>query len=128
MRWKRSQVTWGFLLLFENWQLCFFNVPCNRSKLHLEYVIPEPVEAELPDGISVRGEFGVAGPSFPAGSEVHMVQRAWVTVRAEEGGSYEDLLRTTTSFADLIGLAVGQPLRPLEMSGTCNARLLAAMR
>src|ERR1019366_4714374 len=28
-----------------------------------------------------------------------------------------------TGFADLIALAVGQPLRPLEMSGTCNARV-----
>jgi hypothetical protein len=29
----------------------------------------------------------------------------------------------STGFADLIALAVGQPLRPLEMSGTCKARV-----
>ncbi len=89
--------------------------------VHVAYSIPDPVEAELPDGLSLRVSFCVAGPSLPVGSELHMVQRAWVTVMAREGRRYEDLLRCATGFADFIALAVGQPLRPLEMSGTCNA-------
>ena len=93
------------------------------NPVRIEYLIPQQVEAELPDGISVGVTFRVAGLPFRADSEVHIVQRAWVTVRATKSRSYWDLLRASTSFADMVALAVGQPLRPLEFSGTCSARV-----
>jgi hypothetical protein len=98
--------------------------------VHVDYSIPDSVEAKLPDGLSLCVTFAVAGPSLPIGSELHMVQRAWVTVKAPEARTYENLLRCATGFADLIALAVGQPLRPLAGCGktpehaseTCDAR------
>lgn len=88
--------------------------------VHVEYSIPGQVEAKLPNGMSVGVVFSVAGPSLRAVSELQIVQRAWVIVRAAEDDSYEDLLQVSTGFADLISVAVGEPLRPLEISGTCK--------
>lgn len=88
----------------------------------VKYSLPEPIEVELSEGTSLRVEFAATGPSLPAQSELHIVQRAWVGVTSSKGCREDDLFRFVTRFSDLIALAVGQPLRPLEVAATCDAR------
>lgn len=87
----------------------------------VSYSLPEPLEVDLEDGVTIGLGFSVSGPTIPAQSELHIVQRAWVTVSSETGRPYEELVRLATGFSDLVALAVGQPVRPLEMAATCNA-------
>src|ERR1017187_10316481 len=83
--------------------------------VEVRYSRPEPLQVELADGLTLSITFAVSGPSIPALSELHIVQRAWAEVKSNQGRRYDDLLRLITRFSDLIALAIGQPLRPLEM-------------
>jgi hypothetical protein len=51
-----------------------------------------------------------------------IVQRAWLSVTATEARGYEYLEQLVTRLSDLVALAIGQPVRPLEFSGTLDVR------
>ena len=61
--------------------------------VEVRYAQPEPIQVELADGVNLTFTFAVSGPSIPALSELHIVQRAWVNVTSSQGRRYEDLLR-----------------------------------
>jgi hypothetical protein len=90
--------------------------------VEVRYAKPESVEGVLPDGLKISVDFSASGPSLPAITDVRITQRSWLTITSEHALPYQQLLRHTGSFADLISLCVGEPLRRVEMSATCNAQ------
>lgn len=85
----------------------------------IEYAIPTPIRAERPDGFTIGVAFTVEGiPGRGQQSEIHIVQRAWITVSSSDTHTYSEFRREAGRFADLVSLAVGQPVRRLEMRGT----------
>jgi hypothetical protein len=85
------------------------------------YSKPDSIESSLSENLKLCIEFSASGPSLPAVTDVSITQRSWLTITSTADLSYQQIVRYVSGFADLIALGVGEPLRPLEMSGTCNA-------
>lgn len=90
--------------------------------MEMRYAKPDALEAEIEPGLSLRLQFSIEGPRLPAESELHMVQKAWLQVRTTKHRPYDELLRILSRLSDFVSLAVGQPMRPLEIHATCDAR------
>jgi len=90
--------------------------------MEVRYAKPESVECALSDGLKVSIDFSVSGPVFPVVSELQITQRSWLTITSKVNLPFKQLLEHLTDIANLISLGVGEPLRPLEMSGACNAK------
>lgn len=90
--------------------------------VEIRYAKPESVEGVLSDGLNVSLEFSASGPSIPAVTNVTITQQCWLTIVSTVDLPFKTLLEHITDFANFISLGVGEPLRPLEMSATCNAQ------
>jgi hypothetical protein len=90
--------------------------------VEVKYSKPEPIESALSDSVKIGIDFSASGPSLPIVTSVHIVQQSWLTITSTADLSYEELLRHLGNLANLVSLGVGEPLRPLEMTATCNAR------
>lgn len=101
-----------------------FNVNFDPAVYPVEvrYSKPESIDSALSDGLKISIDFSASGPSLPAVTNVTITQRSWLTITSTIDRSYKQLQQHISSFADLISLGVGEPLRPLEMSATCNAQ------
>ena len=90
--------------------------------VEIRYAKPEPLECQIESGLTIGVVFAVSGPNLLPRSDLQIVQRAWLRVKTDEARPYEELERTVMRLSDLVALAIGQPLRPLEFSGTCDVR------
>ena len=103
-----------------------FSIPAPKSKpysLSVQYTNPESIKATLPEGLTVGVDFTTTGPSLTIPqTDLNISQRAWLTVASVEAVAYSELLLTISMLSDLITLGVGQPVRPLDVEATCNAR------
>jgi hypothetical protein len=104
--------TTGFTVNFET---AFYPV-------EIRYTKPEPVESAFSTGLTVGIDFSASGPAMPVSTDLRMTQRSWLTITSTVDLPFKKLLEHLTDLANLISLGVGEPLRPLEMSGTCNAQ------
>ena len=96
----------------------------DNYSVSIQYTKPEAIEVGTADGLTITLGFSASGPTITSPqAQVHLEQTAWVSVAASDGRPYEELLRTSTVLSDLITLGVGQPVRPLEMEGECNAQM-----
>jgi ApeA N-terminal domain 1 len=84
--------------------------------VEVRYAKPESVESQLSESLKISIKFSASGPSLPALTNVSITQRSWLTITSATDLPFKRLLEHITDFANLISLAVGEPLRPLEMA------------
>jgi hypothetical protein len=90
--------------------------------LEIQYAKPESVDCTLSGGLKVSIEFSASGPTMPARTHLEITQQSWLTVTSTADLPFKKLLEHNMDLANLISLGVGEPLRPLEMSASCNAQ------
>lgn len=90
--------------------------------IEVRYAKPEPIESDLSEGFKLRVDFSAFGPTIPVNANLQITQRSWLTIASTVDVPFKRLLENITDFANLISLAVGEPLRPLELSAKCNAQ------
>jgi len=94
----------------------------NIYPVEVTYAKPEAVDGVLSGGLKISIEFWASGPSLPALTNLSIDQQCWLTITSTVDLPFKKLLEDITDFANLISLGVGEPLRPLAMSATCNAQ------
>jgi hypothetical protein len=95
--------------------------PAQPYSVSVQYAKPEPIKTTLSNGLTVGVLFSAAGPDFGRSrSEIHIQQKAWLDISASDERPYDELLRATATVVDLISLAVGQPMRPIECQATAS--------
>jgi hypothetical protein len=88
----------------------------------IKYTRPDAIDIGTAEGLTITVEFSASGPSLTSPqNQVHLEQAAWVSVASADPRPYDELLRTSTVFSDLITLGVGQPVRPLELEAQAQA-------
>lgn len=90
--------------------------------VEIRYAKPESLECQIEAGLTIGVVFAVSGPNLSAGSDLQIAQRTWLRVKTDEARPYGELERVVMRLSDLVSLAIGQSVRPLEFSGTCDAR------
>lgn len=88
--------------------------------LSLTYSIPSSIDVPLDNGVGIGFSFSGRGPSFPVFSEVRITQQSWIRARSDQPRPFESLWPMLIDLTNLIALACGQPVRPLEIRATCE--------